>query len=166
MKFIIKQTIGAEVIMDGPTRASAPVYYGGPPPETGRWHIDLNAFEDLCAARLSKLDFGASIETFYFGLEMAELQQWGDVFASPGRYSSYRSTMKALVSVGQIEWNDVKDISLHEQVAVLWGTLLSSIDRVKTMKRKPKELDAAAFATAVRVLQESCDAASLAIPPV
>ena len=97
---------------------------------------------------------------------MAELQQWGEVFASPGRYSSYRSTMKALVSVGQIEWNDVKDISLHERVAVLWGALLSSIDRVKTMKRKPKELDAAAFATAVRVLQESCDAASLAIPPV
>ncbi len=165
MKFIIKQTIAAEVIMDGPTNPSAPVYYGGPPPEAGRWHVDLNEFEDFCARHLSSTDFGSSIETFYFGLEMAELQAWGKFFSATRQYSSYRPTIKALISVGQIEWNEVKHLSQHEQVAVLWGALLSSIDRVTTMRRKPRHFDAAAFADAVRVLMASCDRGSFAIAP-
>jgi hypothetical protein len=163
MKFIVKQTIGAEVVMDEPPRQSDPVYYGGPPPESGRWHVDPTEFEDFCAAHLSKTNFGTSIETFYFGLEMAELREWGELFTSTSQFSSYRPRNKALVSVGQIEWNEVKHLSLHEQVAALWGSLLSSIDRIETMKRKPKDFDPAAFAIAVRVLMASRDPASFAI---
>ncbi len=163
MKFIVRQTIGAEVIMDVPPPQSAPAYYGGPPPETGRWHVDMNAFEEFCATHLSKADFGTSIQTFYFGFEMAELQGWGEFFAKTSEYCSYRPRMKALVSVGQIQWEEVKHLPLKGQLTALWRALLMSIERIATMKRGPKDFDSVAFADAVRVLEATCDAASFAI---
>ena len=141
------------------------MYYGGPPPETGRWHVDLNEFEDLCAKHLAKLDLGESIDTFVFGLEIAELQGWGDAFAATSDYVSYRPKMKALVSVGQIEWSEVKHLALREQLDVLWEALLSSIDRVATMKRRPRDFDSNALSTAVRVLRASCDPRAFSITP-
>ena len=163
MKFVVKQTLGSEVIADGPPRQSEPIYYGGPPPETGRWHVDLTVFEAFCADRLAKVDFGMSIETYYFGLEIAELQAWGAIFTATSEYTSYRPKMKSLVSVGQIEWSEIKHDTLEKQLAALWAALLSSIDRVASMQRKPKDFDSAAFAAAVRVLMTSSDAAAFAI---
>ena len=73
--------------------------------------------------------------------------------------------MKALVSVGQIEWSDVKHLPLEAQVTALWRVLLSSVDRVAVMQRRPRDFHSIAFADAIRVPQASCDAASLAIAP-
>ena len=156
MKFIIKLTTGGEVIFDGPSSQCEPVYYGGPPPETGRWHVDLNEFEDFCAKHLAEVNFGESVDTFFFGLEIAELQGWGDTFTKTSNYVSYRPKMKALVSVGQIEWSEVKHFALNEQLDALWEALLSAIDRIGTMKRRPSKFDSNALSTAVRVLQASC----------
>ncbi|HEY8878652.1 MAG TPA: hypothetical protein VIN03_13880 [Roseateles sp.] len=163
MKFILKLTNGGEVVFDGPPSPFEPVYYGGPPPETGRWHVDLIRFEDFCATHLGKIGFGDSIDTFYFGLEIAELQGWGDRFATTKEYVSYRPKMKALVSVGQIEWSEVKHLELQEQMDVLWATLLTAVERVASMKRKPKSFDSDALSTAVRVLRASCDPSTFAI---
>jgi len=158
MKFIVKTTTGAEVIQAGPPHPSAPVYYGGPPPETGRWRVDIVAFEEYCARRLAQIDFGPSIETYVFGLEIAELDAWGDTFTATGNYTSYRPKMKALVSVGQIEWSAVKHQPFPAQVAALWSALIASIDRVTTMKHRPRNFDPEGFATAVRLLMASSDA--------
>lgn len=165
MQFILKLTTGGEVIFDGPPGPLAPVYYGGPPPETGRWRVDPVRFEDFCAARLAKVDVGDSIDTFCFGLEIAELQGWGDTFAATRQYISHRPKMKALVSVGQIEWADVKHLGVERQMDVLWSALVSSVERVAAMKRKPRNFDAHALSTAVRVLQASCDPLAFAITP-
>lgn len=163
MKFILKLTTGGEVIFDGPPRQDEPVYYGGPPPETGRWHVDLNEFEDFCAEHLAKVGFGESIDTFFFGLEIAELQGWGNCFTATKEYVSYRPKMKALVSVGQIEWSEVKHLALREQLDVLWEALLSSIERVATMKRRPRDFDSEALSTAVRLLRTGCNPLAFSI---
>lgn len=128
--------------------------------------MDLNEFEDFCAKHLAKVNFGKSIDTFVFGLEIAELQGWGDAFTKTSNYVSYRQKMKALVSVGQIEWSEVKHLALNEQLDVLWEALLTAVDRMDTMKRRPREFDSNALSTAVRVLQASCNplAFSIATP--
>lgn len=163
MKFVVKTTTGAEVVMEGPPHPSGTVYYGGPPPDTGRWRVDIPAFEAFCARHLAPVDFGASIETYFFGLEIAELEGWGDVFTATRDYISYRPRMKALISVGQIEWSVVQHLPLAGQLDALWAALIASIDRVATMRRRPRNFDPEAFSTAVHLLMASCDASMFAI---
>ncbi|MEO3714990.1 hypothetical protein [Roseateles flavus] len=163
MNFHIRTTTGGEVIFEGFATTPATVYYGGPPPETGRWRVDIPAFEAHCARHLAPVSFGASIDTFFFGLEIAELDGWGDTFTATRTYTSYRPKMRALVSVGQIEWAEVKHLPCAEQVAALWAALLSSIERVASMKRRPKDFDAEALASAVRLIMASSDASMFAI---
>jgi hypothetical protein len=165
MKFVLQLTTGGEVIFDGPLKADAPVYYGGPPPETGRWQVDLVHFEEFCASHLAPLELGCSIDTFFFALEIAELQGWDGFFVATREYISYRPKVKALVSVGQLEWSEVKHLELEKQLEALWEVLLSSIDRVTTMKRKPRDFDSNALATAIRVLRASCEPSAFAITP-
>ncbi|MDT9000630.1 hypothetical protein RQP53_15250 [Paucibacter sp. APW11] len=155
MKFIVHLTTGEEVVCDGPTPACKTTYYGGPPPETGRWHVDVPAFEAFCATHLANVGFGTSIEAYHFGLEIADIEGWGESLKARSDYCSYRPKMKALVSVGQIDWLAIKDQSLRDQMAALWTALLSSIHRVERMKRKPRDFDAAAFGDAVLLLMKS-----------
>ncbi len=163
MNFHIRTTTGGEVIFEGIPTSPATVYYGGPPPETGRWRVDIPAFEDFCARHLAPVQFGTSIDTYYFGLEIAELDGWGDTFTATRHYTSHRPKMRALVSVGQLEWAEVKHLPCTEQVAALWDALLSSIERVTTMKRRPRDFDACALADAVRLIRASSEASVFAI---
>jgi hypothetical protein len=163
MNFHIRTTTGGEVIFEGVPTSPDTVYYGGPPPETGRWRVDIAAFEAFCARHLAPVHFGTSIDTYYFGLEIAERDGWGDTFAATRHYTSHRPKMRALVSVGQLEWAEVRHLPCAGQVAVLWDALLSSIERVATMKRRPKDFEAGALADAVRLIRASSEASMFAI---
>lgn len=163
MNFHIRTTTGGEVIFEGVQTSPDTVYYGGPPPETGRWRVDVPAFEGFCARHLAPVHFGTSIDTYYFGLEIAERDGWGDTFTATRQHTSHRPKMRALVSVGQLEWAEVKHLPCAGQVAALWDALLSSIERVATMKRRPKDFDAGALADAVRLIRASSEASMFAI---
>jgi hypothetical protein len=69
---------------------------------------------------------------------------------------SYRPKSKTFISVGQLEWKEVKDLSVSEQLTMLGDVLLSSIERIATVKRRPKDFDHAALARAVRGILLSC----------
>ncbi|HEY6095166.1 MAG TPA: hypothetical protein VIU93_09480 [Gallionellaceae bacterium] len=103
------------------------------------------------------MSFGTSIEEFVFGFEIAELKEWGRRFTDTRDYISYRPKSKTLISVGQLEWKEVKDLSAAEQLSRLGAALLSSIERIATAKRKPKDFDHAAFARAIRNFLPSCE---------
>jgi hypothetical protein len=120
---------------------SRPVYYGGPPPETGIWKLSVVKIEDYFDEALKGLSYGDSIETFVVGFEIGDLEGWGDFFTSMSRYTSYRPKMKLVISVGQLNWPDVKDLPLKEQFQRFAEVVLEAIGRIAEMKRKPKSFD-------------------------
>lgn len=67
-------------------------------------------------------------------------------------YTSYRSKMKMLLSVGQLNCPDVKVVSAEEQFEKFSEALLIAIARVNDMKRKPKNFDIARFSPCVKLL--------------
>ncbi len=108
------------------------------------------------AKELKEFSVGESVETFVLGFEIADLEGWGEVFTSMHSYTSYRPKMKLVISVGQINWPDVKDIDGPEQFRRLAGVLIQAISRLGEMKRKPKYFDVAAFLTEMRRILEVC----------
>lgn len=161
MKFRVRTTTGGEVIFAGQSMKGRPVYYGAPP-ETGLWRIDISKFEDFLSGELEQLSFGDSIEEFVFGLEIAELREWGRWFKETSDYTSYRPKSKQFISVGQIEWKEVKDLSIEEQLKLLGSTVATSIGRIGTLKRKPKAFDHVGFGDAVRDALSRCTSSMVA----
>lgn len=155
MQLRIKTTSGAEVKWAGVVR-SDPVYYGGPPPETGLWKLSIPQIEDYFCAELHGFSFGPSLDTFVLGFEIATLGEWGKFFTSTAQYTSYRPKMRSLLSVGQLNWPDVKDISAEEQFSRFSETLLDAIERINTMKRKPRRFDLERFSRRVEQLLKNC----------
>jgi hypothetical protein len=151
----IQVTCGGEVKWAGVSQ-SGPVYYGGPPPETGEWKLSVAKIEDYFNYALKNLSYGESIETFVLGFEIGDLAGWGDFFTSMSRYTSYRPKMKLVVSVGQLNWSDVKELSAEEQFQRFAKILLEAIGRVVEMKRKPKSFNSAAFSLEVERLLAQC----------
>jgi len=156
VKFRIVLTTGVEVNFADHPQTDRPVYYGAPP-ETGLWRVSIPEVEGSISRELAPMSFGSSIEEFVFGLEIAELNEWGRWFNETRDYMSYRPKSKTFVSVGQVEWKEVKHLPVSEQFARLSSALLSSVERISTAKRKPKDFDYAALGHALRHILSSCD---------
>lgn len=155
MHLRIKTTSAGEVRWAGAS-SQGPTYYGGPPPESGTWKVDVVRLEDYFEKELSNFSFGESIETFVLGFEIGELEGWGNYFTSMSNYTSYRPKMKLVVSVGQLNWPDVKDLNGREQFLRFAEILLRAISRVSEMNRKPKYFDVTTFATEVQRILAAC----------
>lgn len=161
MKFHIQTTAGGEVIFAGHSRKGRPVYYGAAP-ETGLWRVDIPKFEHFLSGELEQRCFGESIEEFVFGLEIAELKEWGRWFKETSDYLSYRPKSKEFISVGQIEWKEAKDLSIEEQLHLLGSALVTSIERIGMLKRKPKDFDYVGFGDVVRDALSRCTSSMVA----
>ena len=155
MQLRLKITSGGEVKWAG-VEKNGLVYYGGPPPETGDWKLSTEKIEKYFDAALKDLHYGDSIDTFVLGFEIGDLEGWGNFFTSMSQYTSYRPKMKLVISVGQLNWPDVKDLSASEQFERFSDILLGAIARVSTMKRKPKNFDTQAFLAEVARLLAQC----------
>jgi hypothetical protein len=160
VKFGIKVRCGGEVRWVGHID-NQPVYYGGPPPETGEWKLSTIKLTEYFNSTLEKQSYGESIDIFVLGFEIADLDGWGELFKKSSNYTSYRPQMKLLLSVGQINWPDVKDLLVEEQFEKFSAVLLGSIARIAEMKRKPKNFDSAAFSLEMKRLLAQCPVADV-----
>ncbi len=151
----MKITCGGEVKWAGASE-SGPIYYGGPHSESGVWKLSTAKIEDYFNVALKDESFGDSIETFVLGFEIGDLEGWGNFFTSMSHYASYRPKMRLLISVGQLNWPDVKNLSAQEQFQRFSEILLEAIARVAEMRRKPKNFDSAAFSAKVARLLAQC----------
>lgn len=158
MNFVVQMTIGSEVVVAGHSREGQLSYHGAPL-ESGIWQIDIAKFEDYMVSHLASQSFGSSVDEFIFGLEIAELEEWGRWFKETRNLTSYRQKMKQLLSVGQIEWLDVKSVPIDLQLSRLGTVLVESIERINTLKRKPKDFDVEGFSRAVQMALSQCDSA-------
>jgi len=148
MKFKTAVSSSKEVLFAGHERGNA----RGPEEwvhETGRWRINIAAFDHIVDASLDGRSFGKSIECFIFGFDIGELDAYGEWFQATANYTSYRPKKKELLSVGQIHWSNIKDRSPEEQLEALRSTVNSAILRIGNKQRKPKDFDYVGFASAV-----------------
>jgi len=149
----IKVTSGGEVRFAG-LRPST-IYYGAPP-ETGVWKIDPARLEDYLNNRLHDQGFGKSVETFFFGFEIGDIKGWGEFFTKMTEYVSYRPKMRALVSVAQLDWLDVKELEAKDQFSRLAISFRSAALRVGEMKRKPSDFNYQQFENVIRKILDEC----------
>jgi hypothetical protein len=155
MFFKMKITSGDEVKFAGIPDVG-PTYYGGPPPESGCWKLDVVRLEDYIDNEIADASFGESVETFVLGFEIAELEGWSNFFTSMSNYTSYRPKEKALISVGQLNWPDVKDLDEQAQLTCFTDALLAAVSRIRQMKRKPRSFDVDRFLTRLRSILAAC----------
>jgi hypothetical protein len=161
MRFLVEVTAGGEVVFAG-NRRTGPVYYGAQP-ETGRWRLSIPKFQDFVSAKLLPFSFGESVEEFRMGLEIAELSEWGDWFKKTATYVSYRPKSKVLVSVGQLDWRAVKDLSAEDQLTQLKAALMMAIARIEDLKRKPKHFDQGAFSAELNSVLALCTSGQVVV---
>lgn len=118
MEFRIQVTVGREVRFAWHQKRDSS--------QTGAWYVRLQRFENFLKDGLRDCNFGESVKTFVFGFEMAELKNWGKFFGATAHYVSYRPKTKTLISVGQLNWPDVKDLSPVQQLSRLSTALESA----------------------------------------
>jgi hypothetical protein len=155
MQFKIKITSGSEVNWAG-IPDSGPTCYGGPPPQSGSWKLDLMGLQHFIQSELADAAFGESVETFFFGFEIGDLEGWGNLFTSMSNYTSYRPKIKSIVSVGQLNWSDVKDLGKQRQFELFTDALLLAVSRVNEMKKKPRDFDVLSFSNRMRSILAAC----------
>jgi hypothetical protein len=155
MNFSLQLTTGAEVALAGFPK---PTQHYGSAPATGLWRVDLNAFESYVAGKFETVSFGESVDHFIFGFELADLKGWGDYFTSMADYASYRPKMKAIVSVGQVDWLRVKDAPVEVQYAQLAAALRLAASRIGGMKKKPRKFDFIEFDRHIAIILASAQA--------
>jgi len=156
MKFRIETTSGGEVVFAGQSQAERPVYYGAAP-ESGLWRISLPKLEDYISVKLEHHSFGASIDAFISGFEIAELEEWGRWFRETREYMSYRPKSKLFIAVGQVEWKAVKELSAQAQFRAIGDALVAAVERVGIAKQRPRDFDHAGFARFLREALDACD---------
>jgi len=118
--------------------------------------IDLNALEDYLNSRLREAEFGTSVHTFHYGFELfGSASQVAGWFVQTKDYRSYRPKHKAFVSVGQVDAEELAKLDVAGQFRCVAKSILSSIENIGGMKRKPKDFRFMEFRDAVeRLLQE------------
>ena len=148
MQFLVRATFGGEVITPlGP--ADTATYYGAPP-ATGLWRLSHTKLEDFIAPALAPVSFGQSVQSFVFAFELADRAGWGEWFTKTENYISFRRTRNLLISVGQVDWLQVKELPAEKQYEHIIGALDSALSRVQQMKRKPKDFESQRFVQSVR----------------
>ena len=122
-------------------------------PGKGVWWLKLVRIEQLINEATSTLSFGESIDTYAFGFEILDTSE-GFGFEDTRDYVSYRPKMKLLLSVGQVDWPDVRFLGPAAQWDVFKQSLLNSIHRAAAAKRRPRDFNLEAFhSTMTRVLE-------------
>jgi len=122
-------------------------------PGKGVWWLKLVRIEQLINEATSTLSFGESIDTYAFGFEILDTSE-GFGFEDTRDYVSYRPKMKLLLSVGQVDWPDVRFLGPAAQWDVFKQSLPNSIHRAAAAKRRPRDFNLEAFhSTMTRVLE-------------
>lgn len=124
-------------------------------PGKGVWWLKLVRIEQLVNESMSTLSFGESIDTYVFGFEILDTSE-GLGFESTRDYVSYRPKMR-LLSVGQVDWPNVRFLSPAAQWDVFKQSLLDSIHRTAAVKRKPRDFNLQAFHSTVTRALEGLD---------
>jgi len=114
----------------------------------GSINLMLNDFEDFINQRLLGLEFGPSVTKYFWGFE---LYRFDGAFAQffSNDIESWKYSRKWLVTNSHFDWNIVKGLNKNELIQELKKELLAAINRIETMKRKPKEFNNLEFKHAI-----------------
>jgi hypothetical protein len=109
--------------------------------KNGLWLIDLIKFQDDINNSISNISFGESILTHYWGFEIGSLVKDSIIFSKTNKFISYRPKMRAIVTVSQFEWDEVKFLSKESQFDLVCKSLLISLDNLFKLKKKPSRFN-------------------------
>lgn len=120
--------------------------------------LAINRIEQRMRQDLAGVDVGGAVGTYFFGLEITDAPAGFD-FGETRDYVSHRRSIRSLISVGQLDWPEIRHLDARAQFAMFQACALGAIERIATMKRRPRDFDLAAFQAAVTgsVLGLACE---------
>lgn len=120
----------------------------------GRWRLFTPAIDEYLNDALAARSFGASIDSLFLVLEVADFKAWGEgiAFSSPEGWTSYSPKSRELRSVVRLDWLDVQSMPAKRQLQALGLAIVEAIQRIETAKRRPRDFDSARCASEVAAL--------------
>jgi hypothetical protein len=117
-------------------------------------NIDLNDLEQFISDGLINSDFGDAVIKYFWGFELFKFDgNFAEFFKND--VESWKHSTKWLVTNSHFDWNVVKSLDNESCLALIKIEIIKSIDRIKEMKRKPKNFDYSAFKDKVEnILQD------------
>lgn len=100
--------------------------------------VDLNDLEDYIAIKLKDKNFGSSVSKFFWGFELFKFDGGFAQFFKDD-ITSWKYSIKWLVSNSHFDWNIFKNLEKGNALKIMKAELLKSVDRIGTMKKKPKD---------------------------
>lgn len=110
----------------------------------GNFKFDLNGLEKYISDNLCDLEFGDSVVKFFWGFELYKFDGGFAQFFS-NNVESWKHSVKWFVTNSHFDWNIMKDMSDSEIFEQIKVEMISSIERIENMKRKPKNFDYLSF---------------------
>ena len=119
----------------------------------GNFKFDLNGLENYISDNLKEFEFGDSVVKFFWGFELFKFNGGFAQFFS-NDIESWKHSRKWLVANSHFDWNVIKDMNDSEIFEQIKVEMVSSIERIGKMKRKPKNFDYLSFREKVTEILE------------
>ncbi len=143
MEFIIERTITVEYSWD-------------------LLKVSLNDLEDFISKNLENKDYGLSVDKFVYGFELFKFNGSFAQFFKDKYVEIWRHSVKSFITNSSFDWELVKDFNEIQTLKLIQKEIVSSINRIDNMKRKPKDFDYKRFALDINlILSEYIKSASL-----
>ena len=102
--------------------------------------VDLNNLEKYISKRLAENDYGSSVIKFFWGFELFKFDGGFAQFFKK-EIESWKHSSKWFVTNSNLDWNIVQKLNGLQTLELIKLEMLSSIERIGNMKRKPKDFD-------------------------
>lgn len=102
--------------------------------------VDLNSIEKYISEKLEGNDYGTSVVKYFWGFELFKFDGgFAQFFRND--VESWKHSVKWFVTNSNFDWNVIHGLSELETIKLIKNEMLSSIERIEKMKRKPKDFD-------------------------
>lgn len=102
--------------------------------------VDLNDLENYIVIKLKGSNFGTSVIKYFWGFELFKFDGGFAQFFKDD-ITSWKHSINGLVSNSHFDWNTFKNLDKGSALKIMKEELLKSVDKIGTMKKKPKDFN-------------------------
>ncbi len=106
--------------------------------------VNLNDLESFISENLSGKDYGKSVVKYFWGFELFKFDGGFAQFFK-NDIESWKHSVNWFVTNSNFDWNIIKDLTEFQTLELIKKEMLLSVDRINSMKRKPKDFDCEKF---------------------
>ena len=128
----------------------------------GRFRLFTVAIDEQVSRAFETKNYGGPVEGIVVALEVASFDQWPEMaFTRKNTPPSFKPKNRDLWCYAKLDWVQIQDLTLKEQLKAYTEAVVEAIDRMITAKRKPKGFLVEECATDLRQILGNLKASTL-----